>query len=92
MNYVEIVIAALNREVSLYEDLTPLYALLVLTKGTSTTLEDVHDAWSIWCNYENSDHRSLIPFDELTLKVQELDRKYMNAIHTVALSLAVKKD
>ena len=25
-----------------------LYALLVLTKGTSTTMEDTHEAWAIW--------------------------------------------
>lgn len=89
-NYVQTVIDSLNDRVNLYPDLTPLYALLVMTTGVSTTLEDVHDAWSIWQNYTQPDHRSLIPFDELTLEVQELDRKYMEAIHAVARELNLK--
>lgn len=63
-----------------------LYALLAMTRGVNTTLENVHDAWSIWRNPDAPTHRSLLPFDELTVKVQELDRKYMDAIHSAALA------
>lgn len=91
LNYVQVVIDKLNAEIDLYPDLTELYALLVLTKGLATTLEDVHDAWSIWQNRTVANHRSLIPFDELTLEIQELDRPYMDAIHAVALDLQTIK-
>lgn len=87
MNYVQNVIYKLNVEVNLYPELTPLYALLVLTKGIGTTLEDVHDAWSIWQNYTDPNHRSLIPFNELSPEVQELHRKYMEAIHKVSIDI-----
>lgn len=60
------------------------YALLVMTKGTETTLENVHDAWSLWRVATRPDHRSLIPFDQLTTDIQELDRFYMDAIHRTA--------
>lgn len=65
-------------------DLIDLYVLLALTRGTETTLEDVHDAWSVWRNTGSPHHRSLVPFDDLTPEVQELDRKYMEAIHDAA--------
>lgn len=66
------------------QDLLDLYTLLALVNGEACTLEDVHDAWAIWRNNTNSKHKSLIPFDELTIEVQELDRKYMEAIHQAA--------
>jgi hypothetical protein len=66
------------------EELLELYALLVFVKGKNCTLEDVHDAWAIWRNQTNPKHKSLIPFDELTEEVQELDRKYMLGIRQVA--------
>lgn len=70
--------------------LLSLYGLLALTKGTGTTLEDVHEAWAIWRNLTNPAHKSLVPFDELTTEVQELDRPYMEAIHqAVFLASAV---
>ena len=57
-----------------------IYVLLALAKGTDMTLENVHDAWAIWKDGIKPDHKSLIPFGELTEEVQELDRKYMDAI------------
>lgn len=60
------------------------YALLVLVKGADTTMEDVHDAWSVWQSRRNPHHSSLVPFDQLAPRVQEMDRKYMLAIHQVA--------
>lgn len=69
-------------------ELLVLYALLALTRGTDTTLEDVHDAWSLWRMTARPDHRSLVPFAELSPEVQELDRPYMEATHRVAGELA----
>lgn len=66
------------------DELNDLYSLLAVTKGIETTLEDVHDAWAIWRNQTNPEHKSLIPFISLTEEVQELDRKYMLGIHQVA--------
>lgn len=88
MNYIQPVIDALNEELpGLPPELVDLYALLATTLGVSTTLEDVHDAWAIWKNRIKPDHKSLIPFDQLTREVQELDRKYMDGIHKVARQL-----
>ncbi len=67
-----------------YVDLLDVYALLVLIKGERCTLEDVHDAWSVWQNNLDQEHRSLKPFDELTLEVQLLDEKYRDVIRKVA--------
>ena len=61
------------------------YALLALTTGEHTTLENVHDAWSAWKASIDPDHRSLLPFDQLHPDTQELDRKYADAIRSVAV-------
>lgn len=66
------------------ETLYRLYAVLALTKGKDTTLEDVHDAWAAWTAESDAEHESLIPFEELTKKIQEYDRPYMDAIHKCA--------
>jgi hypothetical protein len=85
-NYIASTVDALTE---LLDDCPPelidLYALLVHTTGTGTTLEDVHEAWAVWRNRTKPDHKSLVPFDELTPEIQEYDRKYMDAIHQVAL-------
>jgi hypothetical protein len=91
MNYVQEVQEALAAKLGLDPELRKLYALLVLVKGEETSLEDVHDAWSIWCNIDRPTHRSLIPFDQLTPKVQELDRLYMEVIHEVSREIKWKK-
>lgn len=84
-NYVEAVRNGLADLLpDLPQDLLDLYTLLALVNGEECTLEDVHDAWAIWRNHTNPTHKSLISFDELTLEVQELDRKYMEAIHQAA--------
>lgn len=93
MNYVQHVINKLHIEIP---DLDPWlalqYAQLTITKGEATTPEDVHDAWAIWRNYTKPDHASIVPFDQLTPEVQELDLPYMNAIHTVARNLPRRGD
>lgn len=89
MNYVQRARQALLDELpDLDLALADLYVLLVLTQGEETSLQDVHDAWAVWRNDSNPDHRSLIPFDELALDVQELDREYMDAIHKAAQAIA----
>lgn len=57
-----------------------MYALLSLAKGTETTTKDVHDAWAAWCAKDRPNHPSLIPFEELSGDVQELDIPYLIAI------------
>ena len=64
-----------------YIKLFRIYAVLSFALGKQTSLRDVHDAWSAWRSETNPNHKSLIPFDELSYEVQELDRKYMKAIH-----------
>lgn len=72
-------------------ELLRLYALLVLTTGPETTLEDVHDAWACWREGTRPDHKSLVPFAGLAPEVQELDRPYMDAIRSVAAEVAAEK-
>jgi len=64
--------------------LNVLYALLAMTTGTQTTLRDVHEAWALWRTMTNPGHKSLVPFDELSYDVRELDRPYCEAIIEVA--------
>ncbi|MFI5891958.1 hypothetical protein ACIA5D_17795 [Actinoplanes sp. NPDC051513] len=88
-NYIQQVTAHLACRLPRCEmDLIDLYALLVLARGENTTLQDVHDAWSIWRNTGDPLHRSLVPFNQLATEVQELDRKYMNVIHDGAKAVA----
>lgn len=85
MNYVQNTIDDLaERLPDCDQGLLGLYALLAHCRGPATTLEDVHDAWAVWRNTTKPDHQSLIPFVQLEHEVQELDRKYMDAIHAVA--------
>lgn len=62
-------------------DLIRLYTLLALEYGTRTDLCMVHNAWAVWRNATNPQHKSLIPFPFLSPEVQELDRPYVEAIH-----------
>lgn len=85
MNYVDAMLDRIWEEYPrLDKGLAELYALLALVKGRETSLEDVHDAWSVWRHRTLPNHRSLVPFDELASDVQELDRPYMEAIHRAA--------
>lgn len=85
MSYVDDVRDSLAARLpGLEPSLLDLYALLALAKGVNTSLEDVHDAWAVWRSRSRPDHKSLLPFDQLTEEVQELDRKYADAIVEVA--------
>lgn len=65
-------------------ELMDLYLLLTLVKGGAVTLAEVHDAWAIWRSRSNSQHQSIVPFDELTVEVQALDKPYADAIKAAA--------
>jgi len=87
MNYIEEIKKALDKELNMgeeYKGLLDVYALLVFVKGEECTSRDVHNAWSVWQNKTEPDHRSLIPFDDLTKEVQDLDDEYRDAIIKVA--------
>lgn len=86
MNYIQDAREFIADE-NLHPDLERLYLLLALTRGTNTTLENVHDAWAIWKDTHHPTHPSLIPFDDLSYATQELDRPYMDAIHRTARNL-----
>ena|SRR5271170_4498946 len=73
-------------------DLLRYYTLLALTRGMNTSLENVHDAWSAWRTVTKPDHKSLIPFKDLTPEIQEYYRKYMDAIHKVTYELIFDTD
>lgn len=89
MSYVETARMALRyRLPNLDEELLDLYTLLTLVRGQDVTLKDVHDAWSVWRTRTQPGHRSAIPFEELSHEVQELDRKYAEAIREAAKDLA----
>lgn len=90
MNYVIKIQNLLEDELKMkgseYEGLLEVYGLLVLTVGENCTNEHIHDAWSIWQNKTQPEHRSLLPFDELTKEVQDLDEPYRQAVIKVANS------
>lgn len=87
-NYIQEVREELSvRIVDIDDELLDLYALLVLVRGEKCTLEDVHDAWSVWKNKTDEKHRSLIPFKELTPSVQAMDAEYALAIRKTAREL-----
>ncbi|MER6605851.1 hypothetical protein ABT282_08020 [Streptomyces sp. NPDC000927] len=64
--------------------LLKLYTLLTLTKGKKVTLEDVHDAWSVWRRDAQPGHRSIVPFGDLSPDVQAMDQMYRDAIAKAA--------
>ena len=87
MNYIDKIRTALEQKLNMgcaYSSLLDVYALLVLVRGKDCTNEDIHDAWAVWQNNIEKDHRSLIPFDELTKDIQSLDEKYRDAVIKVS--------
>jgi hypothetical protein len=81
MNYVEKVRSQLRIELEgLDKELLELYTLLGVMLGTEVAKDYVHDAWSVWQNRKNPEHKSLVPFEELSPQIQDLDTKYVEAI------------
>lgn len=69
------------------DNLLDLYTLLLLTKGLKVTEKDVHEAWAIYTNQINPRHKSLIPFEDLTKEVQNLDTPYTEVIKDAFIKL-----
>ena len=85
MNYVAATRAALARHLpGLEPELLDLYTLLTLICGDQVTDAHVHDAWAVWRNRTQPDHRSILPFTQLARVVQEKDRPYADAIRATA--------
>jgi hypothetical protein len=85
MNYIQETEKILDAELPDCDpNLRRLYLLLVMTTGANTTLEDVHNAWAIWCTTNNPEHHSAIPFNRLSPHVQNLDGPYAAAIRRAA--------
>lgn len=81
MNYVHDLASAIGWELpDCPLELCETYALLGLVKGADITLEDVHDAWSVWRTRTSPGHKSLVPFSELSPEVQALDAPYRDGI------------
>lgn len=78
-NYIEPVKEQLL-ELGCDETLTALYTLLALVKGQDVTMKDVHDAWAVWKNNIDKEHKSLVPFERLDRATKNLDAEYANAI------------
>lgn len=91
MNYIQKIQDLLEQELKMrgtpYEGLLETYALLVLVVGENCTNEHIHDAWAIWQNKTQPEHRSMKPFSELTKEVQDLDEPYRLAVVKVSADL-----
>src|SRR5215216_2456397 len=61
-----------------------IYTVLLLAKGQNVTAEDVHNAWAAWASEHEPESRNLLPFKELSLRVQRKDKLFVDAIHQVA--------
>lgn len=66
------------------EGLFLYYAVLALAKGAGVEASDVHNAWVAWMLGRGERHESMVPFDRLSLNVQEEDRPFVEAIRRVA--------
>ena len=93
MDYIGVIAKSIRDRVP--DDLLPdekssllfrLYAVLVLSKGTRTTSEDVHDAWSAWIAQYEADHAALVPYSQLSAEQRQADEPYLKAIHAVSMS------
>ncbi len=92
MNYIDGVKVELNQHIKVGKGLQDVYAILVLVKGEDVTLKDVHDAWAVnilrtWDFKQFGEHRSVVPFDQLTPEVQAKDQKYVDGIKATARAL-----
>lgn len=86
-NYIERARIILASKIDVEPELLNLYTLLVLVRGADTSWKDIHDAWAIWKSQTYAVHKSLIPFDELSADVQEMDAEYATAVRETAEEL-----
>jgi hypothetical protein len=66
-----------------------LYALLALVKGTDVTAADVHNAWAVWMEQQDPDHRFIRPFEELDAKTRASDEPFAKVIREAAERLGL---
>ena len=59
-------------------------ACVSASTGTPITNEAIHDAWSIWKNTIDNTHKSIIPYNKLSIEIQELDTPYTDAVNRAA--------
>jgi len=69
-------------------DLFRIYAVLLLVKGKDVTREDVHNAWVAWMVTKGEVHESMVPFAELSPDTKDEDSPFVDAIRSVARSIA----
>lgn len=85
MTYVHEAVAAIQKRFpELDPPLAHLYALLLLVKGTETSNSDVHDAWALWVTPDEPTHHSIVPYEELSPSIQDLDTPYAEGIRELA--------
>jgi hypothetical protein len=90
MNYLEAIAERIQRALpdgTLPEDAEALlltYAVLARAKGTATTAEDVHDAWTAWMSARGEQHESMRPFSDLPAETKREDEPFVRAIHVAA--------
>lgn len=90
MSYIERIKELVRTEVLAADEECPkelidLYVLLALTRGAATTSADVHCAWALWRSGFEPGHPSIVPFQELSFEVQDLDRPYRDAIQRASI-------
>ena len=59
-------------------------ACVSASTGVPITNEAIHDAWSIWKNTVDNTHKSIIPYNQLSIEIQELDTPYTDAVNRAA--------
>lgn len=64
-----------------------LYSVLALVCGQAVERRDVHHAWVAWMELQGEDHRSMVPFEELSASVQAEDDPFVEAIRRVSARL-----
>lgn len=67
-------------------DLFRAYAVLLLAVGRNVRPEDVHNAWVAWMASRDSEHESLVPYEQLDPKTAHEDDVFVEAIRAVARS------
>ena len=93
MNYIDALAKAIKQELDPAilpsgdtDALFRLYAVLVLAKGESVSVEDVHDAWAAWMSDHEPTHEAIRPYKDLDLDLQNEANPFLTT-----LSLAARK-
>ena len=68
-------------------ELLRLYAVLLLAKRETVSVEDVHNAWVAWMQNHQPANEDIRPFGELDHATQQADEPFVAAIQRAARSL-----